>query len=153
MPQINTSVYGASDEWLTYYTKSLFARDNLPQYANFTGVSETSKPTFNSASALGAGAGTGRVQINVPIDNSFAMLGVDDNASIVHQHWYKRGNTTEENFNVAMQRYAVNPMGWGRVQNNYIAANNIVTIRANSVIICRVTQTHILAFAHVCQCR
>lgn len=132
MPQINTSVYGASDEWLTYYTGSLFARDNLPQYANFTGVSETSKPTFNSASALRAGAGTGRVQINVPIDNSFAMLGVDDNASIVHQHWYKRGNTTEESFNVAMQRYAVNPMGWGRVQSNYIAANNIVTIRADN---------------------
>lgn len=122
---INTAVYGTPDTWRQWDYNSNYDVKQLPRFANFTG---STTAIFDDTSMLKVGQSQGKVQINVPIDTSIAVLGVDDDCSLVHQTWHKRGATVDEKFAVSMKRNGVNPLAWAWRYSTYSNFNNMPTM-------------------------
>lgn len=123
---INTSIYGTPEQWLCWDYNTDYDIKNLPRFVNFSGTTDI----IDNTSMLKVGITAGKTEFNVPIDKSIAMLGVDDNCSLVHQTWYKRGATVDESFAVEMKRDIVNPLAWGWQYRTYSQMGGFTTILA-----------------------
>lgn len=122
---INTAIYGTPDTWRVWDLNSNYDPKQAPRYVNFTG---STTAIIDDTAMLKVGRSQDKVQLNTPIDNSIAMIGVDDDCSLVHQTWHKRGTSVDETFAVQMKRNGVNPLAWAWRYGTYSNYNSIATM-------------------------
>lgn len=126
MPPVNTNIYGNKSVWRKSLTADTIPDENAPYLANFTGEMTG---TMFSTSSLDTAVNKGYLQINTPIDNSIAYIGIDDNCSMVNQKWHKYGIDDTENTVVSMVKKRNNPLAM--VSGSYSSAttNGMIIIR------------------------
>lgn len=126
--QVNEETYGAKDNWKGIFTTAQ-RNDFVEECEPLQSVYPTSDGKWDST--LLYAFQSGKLTLNKPIDDSIAMLGVDDSSWLTDRKWSAWGKNTstgeylQNKLVCKMEKKGTNPVGYSTL-NTYSISNDTV---------------------------